>query len=53
MMEDNRINHYFKNTDMEKQRLRQKQFVTMAFGGPNKYEGKDMKKAHAKIPIKQ
>lgn len=35
MMKDIKINHYFKTADMEKQRKRQKQFVTMALGGPN------------------
>lgn len=46
MMVDPRVLDFFKNTDMEKQRSRQKQFITLVTGGPNKYEGKDMKEAH-------
>lgn len=52
MLADSRISDFFKNTDMEKQRKRQKQFMTMAFGGPNLYEGVDMKAAHDKFQIK-
>lgn len=43
--------HFFKGTDMTKQRKSQKSFITMALGGPNAYEGKDMKAAHAKFKI--
>ena len=32
--------------DMEKQIAKQKAFLTMAFGGPNNYSGKDMREAH-------
>ena len=31
---------------MNKLRERQAQFIILATGGPNKYEGKDMKEAH-------
>jgi truncated hemoglobin YjbI len=31
---------------MKKQAARQKQFIIMVTGGPNKYEGVDMKRAH-------
>ena len=37
---------FFANTDMKKQAARQKQFIIMATGGPNKYQGADMKHAH-------
>ena len=36
---------------MVKQATRQKQFITLVTGGPNKYEGTDMKTAHAKFKI--
>jgi truncated hemoglobin YjbI len=36
---------------MKKQVSRQKQFITMVTGGPNKYEGADMKTAHLKFKI--
>ena len=32
--------------DMEGQHAKQKAFLTMAFGGPNEYTGKDMREAH-------
>ena len=51
MLADSRVNVFFKNSDMQKQRLRMKQFLTMATGGPNKYEGADMKEAHKKMKI--
>jgi hemoglobin len=34
---------------MDAQRAKQKAFLTMAFGGPNDYTGKDMRQAHAKL----
>ena len=43
MLEDDRVSAFFKNTDMAKQRESQKQFITLVTGGPNNYEGKDMK----------
>ncbi len=51
MLSDDRVKDFFANTDMKKQRERQTQFITMACGGPNKYEGEDMKKAHLKFKI--
>lgn len=50
-MADPVVNYFFENTDMNKQRERQKQFITLVVGGPNKYEGVDMKKAHEKFKI--
>ncbi len=46
---DYRINRFFNNSDMEKQLAKQRAFLTMAFGGPNNYNGKDMRSAHAKL----
>jgi hemoglobin len=34
---------------MDDQRAKQKSFLTMAFGGPNEYAGKDMREAHAPL----
>ena len=47
VLEDYRINRFFDNKDMEKQIAKQKSFLTMAFGGPNNYSGRDMREAHA------
>lgn len=43
---DDRISHFFDSIDMESQHVKQKAFLTMAFGGPNEYTGKDMREAH-------
>jgi hemoglobin len=51
MMADPIVAPFFSNTDMDKQRSRQKQFITLVTGGPNVYEGVDMKKAHEKMSI--
>ncbi len=58
---DPKVNHFFSTTDMTKQRRLQKEFITLVFfnfifqvtGGPNVYEGKDMKEAHKHIKISQ
>ncbi|HEY7772743.1 MAG TPA: group 1 truncated hemoglobin [Marinagarivorans sp.] len=43
---DDRISHFFDDVDMDRQIGKQKAFLTMAFGGPNQYSGKDMREAH-------
>lgn len=49
VLADHRINRFFDNTDIEKQAAKQKAFLTMAFGGPNNYNGTDMRQAHAHL----
>lgn len=49
VLSDHRINRFFTNSDMEKQIAKQRSFLTMAFGGPNNYSGKDMRVAHARL----
>jgi hemoglobin len=51
MLSDPIVKSFFDQTDMEKQIKRQKQFITLVTGGPNNYEGTDMKTAHAKFKI--
>lgn len=46
VLADDRIRHFFDSVDMVRQKGKQKAFMTMAFGGPVKYEGKDMREAH-------
>jgi hemoglobin len=48
---DDRIAHFFDTVDMDTQRVKQKAFLTMAFGGPNKYTGKDMREAHKHMKL--
>jgi hemoglobin len=52
VLSDESIAMFFENTDMEEQLNKQKGFLTMAFGGPNKYSGQDMRTAHAPLVAK-
>lgn len=52
VLADKRINKFFATVDMDKQAQKQKAFLTMAFGGPHKYTGKDMRNGHAHL-VKQ
>ncbi|OQW91618.1 MAG: group 1 truncated hemoglobin [Beggiatoa sp. IS2] len=49
ILADDRIKHFFANTDMEKQRHHQKRFLTYVFGGSNQYDGKNMRAAHSRL----
>jgi len=49
VLADERINRFFEGVDMEKQAAKQKAFLTMAFGGPHNYTGKDMREGHAHL----
>lgn len=46
VLNDDRIKHFFTDMDMVKQRGHQKAFLTYAFGGTDKYSGRDMREAH-------
>jgi hemoglobin len=48
---DERINQFFDTVDMESQHVKQKAFLTMVFGGPNSYSGKDMREAHKHMSL--
>lgn len=50
VLADKRINHFFQDINMNKQRRKQKEFLSAAFGGPIPWTGKDMRKAHANLP---
>jgi hemoglobin len=52
VLADDRINRFFEGVDMEKQAAKQKSFLTVAFGGPNKYTGEDMRRGHAHLVAK-
>ena len=43
---DDRIADFFDSVDMERQAAKQKAFLTMVFGGPANYSGKDMREGH-------
>ena len=49
VLNDDRIKEFFDDTEMEAQIAKQKSFLTMVFGGPNNYTGKDLRTAHAPL----
>lgn len=51
VLADETVNHFFVNTDMEKQRRHQAAFISFALGGPQKYSGMSMEKAHAGLNL--
>ncbi|MDH5377550.1 MAG: group 1 truncated hemoglobin [Gammaproteobacteria bacterium] len=53
VLSDDRINRFFEGVDMDNQAAKQKAFLTLAFGGPNSYSGKDMREGHAKLVKEQ
>lgn len=46
VLSDDRVNDFFGDVDMDAQIAKQKGFLTMVFGGPNNYTGKDMREGH-------
>ena len=46
VLNDDRVNRYFDDVDMDDQRAKQKSFLVMVFGGPNDYTGKELREAH-------
>jgi hemoglobin len=46
VLADGRIARFFDTVDMERQAAKQKAFLTMVFGGPANYTGKDMREGH-------
>ena len=51
ILADGRINHFFANIDMPRQRAKQKAFLTYAFGGAPNYSGESMRAAHKKLVV--
>lgn len=49
VLSDPRIADFFDGVDMDVQAAKQKSFLTMVFGGPNRYSGKDMRDGHAHL----
>lgn len=49
VLNDDRVKHFFVNTDMKQQKNHQKAFMTYAFGGTDKFTGRDMRSAHQEL----
>lgn len=51
---DDRISHHFEDVDMNRQREKQKAFLTFAFGGPNLYPGTpNIRASHARLKVSE
>ena len=50
VLADARIKAFFEDINMNAQRRKQKAFLSAAFGSPVKWEGRDMRRAHANLP---
>jgi truncated hemoglobin YjbI len=48
VLADTSISPFFEGLDMKRQARKQKAFLTVAFGGPNRYSDRAMGAAHAK-----
>lgn len=46
VLADERLKHFFVNTDLARLRQHQKAFLTLAFGGPAAYSGRGLRAAH-------
>ena len=53
VLADKHVNHFFEDVSMKKQRKKQKAFLAAALGGPIPYKGKDLRKAHAFLDLKE
>jgi hemoglobin len=51
VLADDRINGFFEGLDMVAQANKQKAFLTMVFGGPHNYSGRDMRASHAHLAL--
>src|SRR3954451_17682304 len=49
VLSDDRVSSFFDDVDMDRQIAKQKAFLTMVFGGPVAYTGKDMRSGHAQM----
>ena len=46
VLDDPKLSPIFKRVDMNDQKRKQRDFLTMAFGGPNYYKGQNLTEAH-------
>ncbi len=51
LLADDHLRHFFEAVNMERQKGKQRAFLTMAFGGPVNYEGKDLREGHQHLKL--
>ena len=49
VLTDDRVSQFFDDVDMDRQIAKQKAFLTMVFGGPVSYSGRDLRSGHAHL----
>ncbi|ANV84308.1 hypothetical protein AWQ21_07885 [Picosynechococcus sp. PCC 7003] len=49
VLADERVNRFFVDTDMAKQKQHQKDFMTYVFGGTDRFPGRSMRSAHKEL----
>ncbi len=49
VLNDDELADFFGEVDIEEQLVKQKCFLTMVFGGPNRYSGLELREAHAPL----
>jgi len=53
VLADERVNHFFKDVNMKAQHEKQKAFLAAALGAPTPWTGKDMRKAHVNLDLRE
>lgn len=53
VLADERVKEFFEDVNMKKQRNKQKEFLASALGGPIPWIGKDMRKVHENLDLKE
>ena len=51
VMDDELLAHYFAGVDLRRQKAHLRAFLATAVGGPERYAGRDMVSAHARLAI--
>lgn len=51
VLSDDDLIEFFEGINMDQLKRHQKNFFTMALGGPNAYSGRDMRKAHEHLKL--
>jgi hemoglobin len=46
VLADPQVSVYFDGLDVDRIKAKQRDFLAMAFGGPNRYDGRDLRQAH-------
>ncbi len=53
VLADERVNHFFEDVNMKAQHEKQKAFLAAALGAPTPWTGKDMRKAHVNLDLRE